>query len=268
MVDGPKMAEDGMTDGPSYSSLGFAGVKRTDDTGRAYMIDPITYLFEKRTIPLFGPISQATAFFIVQELLVLDDQSSEPITLLIDSPGGSGEAGMAIYDTMKSLRSKVHTKVIGSASSMAAILLASGDERSAAPNARIMVHNLAGMFGGKWDDMKVMFKETENMEQNMRNLMAFHTGHTPEDYGKDIERDRYMSAEEAKEYGVIDRVDYGVQNARGPAKDNGFRGYYPGRAIPAVEARKAAASSPQAAVQGTSGWEQKAPAATQGTQLS
>ncbi len=252
----------------SMSSYMFPTVIRKDDTGRAVGIDPVTYLFEKRIITLDGPITAGSAFMIRHELMVLDQMGSEPITLIINSGGGSVTAGMTIYEVMKSCRSQIHTVCTGQAASMAAILLASGDKRSAKPNARIMIHNLSAGAGGNIEDIRTQVKEMEHTEEEMVNLMAFHTGQTPENYRRAIARDNWMSAEEAKEFGLIDSVDFGVANARNTSeRDHGYRGYYPGRPIPSVEAQKRreekASKSPSAATKGTAGWKDAAPEAPQ-----
>ncbi|MGC8460687.1 MAG: ClpP family protease [Candidatus Dormibacteria bacterium] len=251
---------------PSMSSYMFPTVIRKDDTGRAVGVDPVTYLFEKRIVTLDGPITAASAFMIRHELMVLDQMGTEPITLIINSGGGSVTAGMTIYEVMKSCRSQIHTVCTGMAASMAAILLASGDKRSAKPNARIMIHNLSAGAGGNIADIRTQVKEMEHTEEEMINLMAFHTGRTPEEYRKAIDRDNWMSAEQAKEFGLIDSVDFGVANARNTTeRDHGYRGYYPGRPIPSVEAQKRridrASKSPKSATKGTNGWQDAAPEA-------
>ncbi len=250
----------------SMSSYMFPTVIRKDDSGRAVGVDPVTYLFEKRIVTLDGPITAASAFMIRHELMVLDQMGTEPITLIINSGGGSVTAGMTIYEVMKSCRSQIHTVCTGMAASMAAILLASGDKRSAKPNARIMIHNLSAGAGGNIADIRTQVKEMEHTEEEMINLMAFHTGKTPEEYRKAIDRDNWMSAEQAKEFGLIDSVDFGVANARNTTeRDRGYRGYYPGRPIPSVEAQKRrddrASKSPKAATKGTNGWQDAAPEA-------
>ncbi len=266
MAKNVNQAEVEETQEPNMSSYMFPTVIRKDDTGRAVGIDPVTYLFEKRIITIDGPITAPSAFMIRHELMVLDQMGADPITIIINSGGGSVTAGMTIYEVMKSCRSQIHTVCTGEAASMAAILLAAGDKRSAKPNARIMIHNLSAGAGGNIADIRTQVKEMEHTEDEMVNLMAFHTGKTPEEYRRAIDRDNWMSAEEAKEFGLIDTVDYGISNARSAAeKDHGYRGYYPGRPIPSVEAARRSAEkaskSPNAATKGTDGWQDASPAA-------
>jgi ATP-dependent Clp protease protease subunit len=134
--------------------------------------------------------------------------------MYINSGGGVVTAGLAIYDTMQYLRSPINTVCIGQAASMAAVLLSAGapGKRFALPNARIMIHQGSGGFRGNTPDVMIQVKELETLVDKLTNILAFHTGQPAEKIRKDSDRDRFMSAEDAKAYGLIDDVYVGKAN--------------------------------------------------------
>jgi ATP-dependent Clp protease protease subunit len=142
-------------------------------------------------------------------LLFLDaDNPERDIFMYINSPGGSVSAGLAIYDTMQFLKSPISTTCMGLAASMGAFLLAAGSKgkRSALPHARIMIHQPSGGAQGTAADIEIQAKEIIYLRGKMNELMAQHTGRPVEQIERDVDRDRFMSAEEAKEYGIIDNI--------------------------------------------------------------
>jgi ATP-dependent Clp protease protease subunit len=173
-------------------------------------IDIYTRLSQERIIFLGQEVNDAIANRIVAFLLYLDsDDPSKPIYLYINSPGGSVTAGMAIYDTMKYIKSEVITICVGLAASMGAFLLSAGTpgKRLALPHARIMIHQPMGGTGRRQaTDIQIEAQEILRIRQQLNELMANQTGQTIEKIAKDTDRDYFMSAAEAKEYGLIDKV--------------------------------------------------------------
>lgn len=173
-------------------------------------IDIYTRLSQERIIFLGQEVNDAIANRIVAFLLYLDsDDPSKPIYLYINSPGGSVTAGMAIYDTMKYIKSEVITICVGLAASMGAFLLSAGSpgKRLALPHARIMIHQPMGGTGRRQaTDIQIEAQEILRIRQQLNELMANQTGQTIEKIAKDTDRDYFMSAAEAKEYGLIDKV--------------------------------------------------------------
>ncbi|HEY9695767.1 MAG TPA: ATP-dependent Clp protease proteolytic subunit [Trichocoleus sp.] len=167
-------------------------------------------LFRERIIFLAEEVDDAIANAIVAYMLYLDSEDQgKPIYLYINSPGGSVTAGMAIYDTMQHIKSEVVTICVGLAASMGAFLLTAGSKgkRLALPHARIMIHQPLGGTGRRQaTDIDIEAKEILRVRSKLNELMAFHTGKTVEQIQKDTDRDYFMSAEEAKAYGLIDRV--------------------------------------------------------------
>jgi ATP-dependent Clp protease, protease subunit len=168
-------------------------------------------LFRERIIFLAEEVDDGIANAIVAYMLYLDsDDQSKPIYLYINSPGGSVTAGMAIYDTMQHIKSEVVTICVGLAASMGAFLLAAGSngKRLALPHSRIMIHQPLGGTGGRRQatDIDIEARQILRVRQELNELMARHTGQTIEQIEKDTDRDNFMSAEEAKAYGLIDRV--------------------------------------------------------------
>lgn len=166
-------------------------------------------LFRERIIFLAEEVDDAMANAIVAYMLYLDsDDQNKPIYLYINSPGGSVTAGMAIYDTMQHIKSEVVTICVGLAASMGAFLLAAGTKgkRLALPHARIMIHQPLGGARGQATDIEIEARQILRMRQELNGMLASHTGKTIAQIEKDTDRDYFMSAEEAKEYGLIDRV--------------------------------------------------------------
>lgn len=168
-------------------------------------------LFRERIIFLAEEVDDGIANAIVAYMLYLDsDDQSKPIYLYINSPGGSVTAGMAIYDTMQHIKSEVVTICVGLAASMGAFLLAAGNKgkRLALPHSRIMIHQPLGGTGSRRQatDIDIEARQILRVRQELNELMAHHTGQTIEQIEKDTDRDNFMSAEEAKAYGLIDRV--------------------------------------------------------------
>ena len=173
-------------------------------------IDIYTRLSQERIIFLGQEVTDSLANSIIATMLYLDSEDqNKPIYLYINSPGGSVTAGMAIYDTMQHIKSEVVTICVGLAASMGAFLLAAGTKgkRTALPHARIMIHQPLGGTGRRQaTDIEIEAKQILRVRQELNELMAMHTGQTVEQINKDTDRDNFMSAEEAKTYGLIDRV--------------------------------------------------------------
>ena len=171
--------------------------------------DIFSRLLRERIIFLGEEIDDDLANSIVAQLLVLDAENPEKdIMMYINSPGGVITAGMAIYDTMKHIRADVCTICLGEAASMGAFLLSGGTKgkRMALPSARIMIHQHLGGAKGQATDIEIEAKEILRMKKELNTLLAEHTGQTVEQIYKDTERDNYMSAQQAVEYGLIDKV--------------------------------------------------------------
>lgn len=180
-------------------------ITKTDKGERAY--DIFSCLLSERIILLTGEIDDNTAETVVAQLLFLEAEDPEKqISLYINSPGGSVTAGLAIYDTMRLVRSPVQTICIGQACSMGAVLLAGGDKRIALEHSRIMIHQPSGGFQGKTTDILITAKEIEKARITLSEILARHTGKTVDKVEEDIENDRFMSAQEALEYGIVDSV--------------------------------------------------------------
>ena len=174
---------------------------------RAY--DIYSRLLKERIIFLGGPIDDAVANVVVAQLLFLESEDPDKdIHLYINSPGGVVTAGLAIYDTMQYIKPDVSTICIGQAASMGSILLTAGaaGKRYALPHARIMIHQPLGGAQGQSTDIQIQAKEILRLREVGNNILARHTGQDPEKINVDTERDNFMSAEEAKAYGLIDEV--------------------------------------------------------------
>jgi ATP-dependent Clp protease protease subunit len=190
---------------------------------RAY--DIYSRLLKERIVLLGSPIDDDVANLLVAQLLFLEAEDAEkPIHLYINSPGGSVTAGLAIYDTMQYVRPDVSTLCIGQAASMGAWLLAAGapGRRMALPNARVMIHQPMGGFQGQAADVDIQAREILKLRQRMNELLASHVGKSVDQIAKDTERDYYMSATEAQEYGLIDQVM--VRHAGGAPVSTGSPG--------------------------------------------
>jgi ATP-dependent Clp protease protease subunit len=182
-------------------------IERSSRGERTY--DVFSRLLMDRIIFLGTPINDDVANIIIAQLLFLQaDNPDRDIFLYINSPGGSVSAGLAIYDTMQFLSAPVNTICMGMAASMGCFLLAGGrkGKRMALPHARIMMHQPSGGSQGTASDIEIAAKEILYLRTKMNELMAKHTGRAVEQIERDFDRDRYMSAEDAKEYGIIDDV--------------------------------------------------------------
>ena len=171
--------------------------------------DIFSRLLRERIIFLGSEIDDDVANSVVAQLLLLDSENSEKdIMLYINSPGGVITAGMAIYDTMKLIKSPVSTICLGDAASMGAFLLSGGTKgkRLALPNARIMIHQPLGGAKGQATDIEIEAREILRMKAMLNGLLAEHTGQKIEKIAKDTERDNFMTAQEALEYGLIDKI--------------------------------------------------------------
>jgi ATP-dependent Clp protease, protease subunit len=173
-------------------------------------IDPYTKLFEDRIIFLGTPISDDIANAVMAQLLCLQQMDAErDIEIYINSPGGSFTALTAIYDTMRYIKPDVRTVCLGQAASAAAVILAAGTKgkRLALPNSRILIHQPATEGGyGQSSDIEIQAREILRIRSLMEQMLAEDTGKTPEEVSRDIERDKYLTAEQALEYGIIDEV--------------------------------------------------------------
>lgn len=180
---------------------------------RAY--DIYSRLLKERIIFLVGQVEDHMANLVVSQLLFLEAESPEkPIDLYINSPGGVVTAGMAIYDTMNFIKAPVNTMCIGQAASMGAFLLSAGSTRSALPNARIMIHQPLGGAQGQATDIAIQAKEILRMKDNLNQILSKNTNQPLDKIVADTERDYFMSAKEAMEYGLIDRVLYPEEQAK------------------------------------------------------
>lgn len=182
-------------------------IERSSRGERSY--DVYSRLLMDRIIFLGTPVNDDVANMIIAQLLFLEaDNPGRDIHLYINSPGGSVSAGLAIYDTMQFLKSPVNTICMGLAASMGAFLLTAGakGKRAALPNARIMIHQPSGGAQGTAADIEIQAKEIIYLRGRMNELMAKHTGRPLEQIERDVDRDRFMSAEEAVQYGLIDQV--------------------------------------------------------------
>jgi ATP-dependent Clp protease protease subunit len=171
--------------------------------------DIYSRLLKDRIIFLGDAIEDNVANLIIAQLLFLESEDPEKdIQLYINSPGGVVTSGMAIYDTMQYLRAPVSTICIGQAASMGAVLLAAGatGKRYALPNARIMIHQGSGGFRGNTPDVEIQMREMMHLTDRLMKILAEHTGQSFETVKRDSERDKFMSADEAKAYGLIDEV--------------------------------------------------------------
>ena len=170
--------------------------------------DIYSRLLKDRIIILNGEINDQTSNIVVAELLYLDSESNEDIELYINSPGGSITSGMAIYDTMNFIKSKVSTICIGMAASMAAFLLSSGEEgkRMALPNSEIMIHQPLGGASGQATEIKIAAEHILKVKNKLNKILAKNTGKNIEQIEQDTERDYFLSSKEAKNYGLIDKI--------------------------------------------------------------
>jgi ATP-dependent Clp protease, protease subunit len=174
---------------------------------RAY--DIYSRLLKDRIIFLGEPISDHVANIVIAQLLFLDAENKDKdIKFYINSPGGSVTAGLAIYDTMQYIKSDVSTICIGMAASMGAFLLAAGakGKRFALPNSEIMIHQVMGGAEGQATDIKIRAEHILRIKERLNKILASHTGQSIDKIDKDTDRDRFMNVEEAKKYGLIDKI--------------------------------------------------------------
>ncbi|HYI02613.1 ATP-dependent Clp endopeptidase proteolytic subunit ClpP [Hyalangium sp.] len=182
-------------------------IETTHRGERAY--DLYSRLLKDRIIMLGTPINDEVANVIVAQMLFLESEDPDKgINIYINSPGGVVTAGLAIYDTMQYVKCPVSTICVGQAASAAALLLLAGSKgkRYALPNARIMIHQPLGGAQGQATDIEIQAKEILRLKAYLNGLMVKHTGHTIERIEKDTERDYFLSAEDARQYGIIDEV--------------------------------------------------------------
>jgi ATP-dependent Clp protease protease subunit len=182
-------------------------VEQTSRGERAF--DIYSRLLNERIIFLGTPVDDQIANLIVAQMIHLESEDPDKdISIYVNSPGGSVYAGLAIYDTMQYIKPDVQTICVGIAMSMGAIILAGGTEgkRMALPNAKILIHQVSGGFQGQATDIEIQARETIAIKRRLEEITAFHTGQPLDKVSKDMERDYFMTADEAKEYGIIDTV--------------------------------------------------------------
>jgi len=182
-------------------------VEQTSRGERAF--DIYSRLLNERIIFLGTPVTEDIANLIVAQLIHLESEDPDKdVSIYINSPGGSVYAGLAIYDAMQFIKPDVSTICVGVAMSMGALLLAGGSEgkRMALPNSKILIHQVSGGFSGQATDIEIHAKEIIDVRQRLDEIISKHTGQPLEKVAKDTERDYFMSAEEAKEYKIVDRV--------------------------------------------------------------
>ncbi len=171
--------------------------------------DIYSRLLKERIIFIVGPIDDGVANLVVAQLLYCESENADKdVQLYINSPGGSVIAGLAVYDTMQFINCDISTMCIGQAASMGALLLAGGakGKRYCLPNSRVMIHQPSGGSQGQASDIEIQAKEILYMRDRMNEIMATHTGRTKEEIARDTERDNFMTAAKALEYGLIDKV--------------------------------------------------------------
>ena len=194
-------------------------IEQTGRSERAY--DIYSRLLKDRVVFIGTPIDDNVANLIVAQLLFLQMEDPEKdIHLYINSPGGSITSGLAIYDTMQFLKPDVNTYCIGQAASMGAVLLAAGTKgkRYSLPNSRVMIHQPWGGVQGVAADINIQAKEIQNLKERLNRSLAKHSGQDVSKIEKDTDRDYFMSAEEAKAYGLVDDVVANVRDVKGTKK--------------------------------------------------
>lgn len=191
----------------TYMNLVPMVVEQTNRGERAY--DIFSRLLKERIIFVTGPVEDGMSTLTVAQLLFLEAENpKKEISMYINSPGGVVTSGLAIYDTMQFIRPPVSTLCVGQAASMGSLLLTAGhkDMRFALPNARIMVHQPSGGFQGQATDILIHAKEVESLKRRLNEIYVKHTGRAYEDIHNALERDNFMTADQAKEFGLIDKV--------------------------------------------------------------
>ncbi|WP_207102011.1 ATP-dependent Clp protease proteolytic subunit [Paracoccus shandongensis] len=182
-------------------------VEQTSRGERAY--DIFSRLLKERIIFVSGPVHDGMSTLICAQLLFLEAENpNKDISMYINSPGGVVTSGLSIYDTMQYIRPRVSTLVVGQAASMGSLLLAAGEPglRYSLPNSRVMVHQPSGGFQGQATDILIHARETEKLKRRLNEIYVKHTGRDLPEVEEALERDRFMSPEEAKDWGLIDEV--------------------------------------------------------------
>ena len=197
-------------------------VEQTSRGERAY--DIYSRLLKERVVFLVGPVEDHVANLIVAQLLFLESENPDKdIHFYINSPGGSVSAGLAVYDTMQFIKPDVSTMCVGQAASMGALLLTGGAEgkRFCLPHSRVMIHQPLGGFQGQATDIDIHAKEILKARERLNQIFVSHTGQSVDRIEQDTERDKFMSSEEAQEYGLVDAVLSSRQSAPAAAGDVG-----------------------------------------------
>ena len=182
-------------------------VEQTAQGERAF--DIYSRLLNERIIFLGTPIDDQIANLIIAQLIHLESEDPEKdIQIYINSPGGQVYSGLAIYDTMQFVKPSISTICVGTAMSLGALLLAGGAQgkRMALPNAKILIHQVSGGFQGQATDIEIQARETINLKRRLEEILAEHTGKPTEQVAKDMERDYFLTSQEAQDYGIIDNV--------------------------------------------------------------
>ncbi|GMT42497.1 MAG: ATP-dependent Clp protease proteolytic subunit [bacterium] len=182
-------------------------VEQTPRGERSY--DIYSRLLKDRIIFLGTPIDDTVSNLIIAQLLFLEaEEPDQDIYLYVNSPGGIVTSGLAVYDTMQFVRPDIQTICIGQAASMGSLLLSAGakDKRFALPHARIMMHQPQGGFQGQATDIEIQAHEINRMKKTLESIYSKHTGHAPDKIKKDSDRDFFMDAKEAKDYGIVDQI--------------------------------------------------------------
>ena len=201
------MEQSGLDQGPQALGLVPMVIEQTSRGERSF--DIYSRLLKERVIFIVGAIEDHMANLIVAQLLFLESENpAKAVHLYINSPGGSVTAGLSIYDTMRFIKPDVSTMCIGQAASMGAFLLSGGTKgkRYILPNARTMIHQPSGGAQGQATDIEIQAKEILFLRERLNSLLADHTGQTMEVIERDTERDRFMSAQQSVEYGLVDEV--------------------------------------------------------------
>ena len=182
-------------------------IEKSKDGERAY--DIYSRLLKDRIIFLGGPIDDSVANTVIAQLLFLENQDAKKdITIYVNSPGGSVSSTMAMYDTMQFVKCDVSTVCIGTAASGGAIVLAGGKKgkRFILPNAEVMIHQVMGEAGGQATEIEISARHILKIKENLNRMLAKHTGQSIKKVEKDTDRDFYMTAQEAKDYGIVDEI--------------------------------------------------------------
>ena len=193
--------------GPRDTGLIPMVVEQSGRGERAY--DIYSRLLKERVVFLVGPVNEISANLIVAQLLFLESENPDKdISFYVNSPGGSVSAGLAIYDTMQFIKPDVSTLCIGQAASMGALLLSAGakGKRYVLPNSRVMIHQPMGGFQGQASDVEIHAKEILYLRAKLNEIMAKHTGQSIDRIARDTDRDNFLSADEAMQYGLVDRI--------------------------------------------------------------